>query len=156
MTLSETTSLAKARISPVFGSSAQRSSLAGPTAFLAAESKASSTALTRTSLLMPFSRSQYSKIAKNSAFIDTYIVPSWGTKKSAESKSPTSARWRTSNIPLGCGYYEAVIGQSSENPANPGTNLICVAGTDLGGWAATIKVLWLNQNSGPTRMNSSV
>ena len=41
----------------------------GPTAFLAADSSASWTAATRTSRLMPFSRSQNSKTAKNSAFI---------------------------------------------------------------------------------------
>ena len=102
-TLSETTSLANALMSPVLGSMAQRNSRAGPTAFLAADSNASSTAFTRTSLLMPFSRSQYSNIAKNSEFIHTSIVPLRRTKKSAESSSPTSARWRTSNIPLSVG-----------------------------------------------------
>src|SRR5881394_4468615 len=140
MTRSDTNSFANARMSPVFGSMAQRSSRAGPTAFLAADSKASSTALTRTSLLMPFSRSQYSKIAKNSAFIDTYIVPSWGTKKSAESKSPTSARWRTSNIPLGCKDYVSVIKPSRENPAGgAGRHLICVAATTLWDWRRTFR-----------------
>src|SRR5204863_4427013 len=58
------------RISPVLGSMATRSSRAGPTAFLAAESRASCTAEVRTSRLMPFSFSQYSRTAKKSAFID--------------------------------------------------------------------------------------
>src|SRR5213078_12907 len=83
-TFSETSSLAKARMSPVFGSIAQRNSRAGPTAFLAADSNASSTALTRTSLLMPFSRSQYSSIAKNSAFIHTSQVFPRGEQKSRQ------------------------------------------------------------------------
>src|SRR5215831_4728771 len=68
-TRSETTSFAKALISPVLGSIATRNSRAGPTAFLAAESSASCTAEVRTSRLMPFSFSQYSRTAKKSAFI---------------------------------------------------------------------------------------
>jgi hypothetical protein len=58
-------SLAKALMSPVLVSMTQRNSRAGPTAFLAAESSASSTAPTRTSRLIPFSRSQNSKLPKN-------------------------------------------------------------------------------------------
>src|SRR5689334_24914788 len=69
-------------MSPVLGSMAQRSSRAGPIAFFAAEIRASSTAATRTSLLMPFSRSQNSKTAKKSAFISTHIRLTRGTKKS--------------------------------------------------------------------------
>src|SRR5688500_10133408 len=47
----------------------QRSSRAGPTAFFAAWISDSCTAVMRISRLMPFSRSQYSKTAKKSAFI---------------------------------------------------------------------------------------
>src|SRR6185312_7668299 len=83
MTFSETTSFAKALMSPVLGSMATRSSRAGPTAFLAAESKASCTADVRTSRLMPFSFSQYSKTAKKSAFISVCQTerPHQGNKK---------------------------------------------------------------------------
>ena len=76
-------SFAKALISPLLGSMVQRNSRAGPTAFFAANSNASSTAFKRTSFWMPFSRSQYSNTAKNSAFI-VPIVPYKGTKKSVE------------------------------------------------------------------------
>src|SRR2546429_7989879 len=51
---------------------AQRSSRAGPIALLAAANRASLTAATRTSRLMPFSRSQNSRTAKKSAFISHY------------------------------------------------------------------------------------
>src|SRR5262249_29398651 len=78
-------SFAKALISPVLGSIATRNSRAGPTAFLAADSNASCTAEVRTSRLMPFSFSQYSRTAKKSAFITVLSErqnPTRGTKKS--------------------------------------------------------------------------
>src|SRR5438445_2616458 len=81
MTRSESINLAKALISPFFGSMATRNSRAGPTAFLAAVNNASSTAATRTSRLMPFSRSQNSKTAKKSAFILFHSHPYQGNKK---------------------------------------------------------------------------
>src|ERR1044071_9264070 len=95
MTFSETTSLAKARISPVLGSMATRNSRAGPTAFLAADNKASCTADVRTSRLMPFSFSQYSKTAKKSAFISVCQTarPHEGNKKVGKFYFPTLARW---------------------------------------------------------------
>src|SRR5205823_2414901 len=58
-----------------------RMSRAGPTAFFAADSSASSTAATRTSRLMPFSRSQNSKTAKKSAFINRPRQSHKGNKK---------------------------------------------------------------------------
>src|SRR2546422_10182361 len=63
-----------------------RNSRAGPTAFFAAESKASSTAATRTSRLMPFSRSQNSKTAKKSAFIQLERRTPSGEQKSRQNK----------------------------------------------------------------------
>src|SRR2546421_11145411 len=59
---------------------AQRSSRAGPIALLAAANRASLTAATRTSRLMPFSRSQNSRTAKKSAFISLKF-PYMGNKK---------------------------------------------------------------------------
>src|SRR5581483_5282910 len=73
---------------------AQRSSRAGPTAFLAADNSASSTAATRTLRLMPFSRSQNSKTVKKSAFITSSQAPLWGNKKVGRFDLPTLARWR--------------------------------------------------------------
>src|SRR3954470_2539048 len=81
MTRSETINFANALISPLFWSIATRSSLAGPTAFLAADNSDSWTAPTRTSRLMPFSRSQNSKTAKKSAFITSERQPHEGNKK---------------------------------------------------------------------------
>src|SRR5882672_6153339 len=104
MTLSDTTNLAKARMSPVLGSIATRSSRAGPTAFLAADSKASCTADVRTSRLMPFSFSQYSKTAKKSAFISVCQTerPHEGNKKVGKFYLPTFARWQkpAKSLPL--------------------------------------------------------
>src|SRR5438477_8884044 len=74
-------------MSPFLGSISTRNSRAGPTAFLAAESKASSTAATRTSRLMPFSRSQNSNTAKKSAFILLDGPPQQGNKKVGRSGS---------------------------------------------------------------------
>src|SRR5260221_1407185 len=81
ITFSATMSLAKARMSPLFWSMTTRISRAGPTAFLAADNKASSTAATRTSRLMPFSRSQKSRTAKKSAFRFHGRQPLKGNKK---------------------------------------------------------------------------
>src|SRR5208282_2651147 len=73
MTLSETINLANALMSPFFWSISTRNSRAAPTAFLAADNNASCTAPTRTSRLMPFSRSQNSRTAKKSAFIRSML-----------------------------------------------------------------------------------
>src|SRR5262245_46998858 len=56
-------------MSPLLRSIDTRNSRAGPTAFLAAATRDSSTAAMRTSLEMPFSRSQNSITAKKSEFI---------------------------------------------------------------------------------------
>jgi len=85
ITFSDTISLANALMSPVFWSITQRSSRAGPTAFLAADNSASSTAAARTSRLMPFSRSQNSNAAKKSAFIaSSRPTPPRGEQKSRQ------------------------------------------------------------------------
>src|SRR5215203_119900 len=84
ITLSETINFANALISPFFWSMATRNSRAGPTAFLAADNKASSTAATRTSRLMPFSRSQNSNTAKKSAFIQLGTATPLGEQKSRQ------------------------------------------------------------------------
>src|ERR1051326_3547379 len=81
MPRSDTTNFANALISPFVGSMATLSSRAGPTAFFAADSNDSCTAPTRTSRLMPFSRSQNSKTAKKSAFIFKERKPHEGNKK---------------------------------------------------------------------------
>src|SRR5206468_2470431 len=95
-TRSDTISLAKALISPFFWSITTRNSRAGPTAFFAAASRASLTAATRTSRLMPFSRSQNSRTAKKSAFI--YVLdPRSGNKKVGRIISDSS-RWQTSKL----------------------------------------------------------
>ena len=73
MIFSTTIRVANARISPSLRSIWHRSSRAGPKARLAADNKASSTALMRISRSRPFSRSQYSMLAKNSAFMISLI-----------------------------------------------------------------------------------
>src|SRR5215472_12576634 len=87
MTFSDTISLAKALISPFFWSIATLNSRAGPTAFLAADNKASWTAPTSVYRLIPFSRSQNSKTAKKSAFIRQFRHPLQGNKKVGRSSS---------------------------------------------------------------------
>ena len=93
VTLSTTIREAKARMSPSLRSISHLSSLAGPTARFAAETIASSTALIRISRSRPFSRSQYSMLAINSAFIVIVcrqaLNRSYRTKKPADC-SPTS------------------------------------------------------------------
>src|SRR5206468_11058241 len=83
-TFSETTNLASALMSPLLRSMDTRNSRAGPTAFLAAATSDSSTAAMRTSLEMPFSRSQKSRTAKKSEFITTSAT---GTSPRGEQKS---------------------------------------------------------------------
>ena len=76
-------------MSPFLVSITQRKSRAGPTAFLAAAVRASTTAETKTSRLIPFSRSQNSNTAKKSAFIMPSFFPLWGIKKPVDPGSPT-------------------------------------------------------------------
>src|SRR6185436_5410091 len=98
-TLSETSNFANALISPVFGSTLTRNSRAGPTAFLAAETRASSTAANNVARLMPFSRSQYSKIVNNSAFIHSAAQSpgTSGEQKSRQRPSDDFRCWQPSN-----------------------------------------------------------
>src|SRR5712672_246795 len=103
---------------------ATRSSRAGPTAFLAADNKASSTAATRTSRLMPFSRSQNSNTAKKSAFIlfVRTFDPIRGTKKSADLALPTLAGWANQRSSTVRNAKNSALGNDSQasNPDNSG------------------------------------
>ena len=99
-TFSTTINLANARMSPSFRSISHRSSRAGPTARLAAESRASSTALIRISRSSPFSRSQYSMLAKNSAFIVCYFDKALAVRN--EQKSRKIAPGLHSCVTLSC------------------------------------------------------
>ena len=74
-------SFAQAWMSADLPSIATRSSRAGPTAFFAAASNASSTAVSSVCRGIPFSFSKYSSVASNSAFMRQLPASHWDNKK---------------------------------------------------------------------------